>query len=72
MTLDTIPGRQCMASCFFLLQQFEDSLTYLNSVKVLKSIFIGVFGFSLGSIEKKRKIKIKEEDCSTPRQNNSV
>lgn len=31
---DTIPGRQCMASCFFLLRQFEDALVYLNSVKV--------------------------------------
>ncbi|KAJ0047304.1 hypothetical protein NL108_005124, partial [Boleophthalmus pectinirostris] len=31
--LDTIPGRQCMASCFFLLRQFEDVLVYLNSVK---------------------------------------
>lgn len=30
---DTIPGRQCMASCFFLLKQFEDVNTYLNSVK---------------------------------------
>uniref|UniRef100_A0A3Q2CVG0 Intraflagellar transport protein 56 n=1 Tax=Cyprinodon variegatus TaxID=28743 RepID=A0A3Q2CVG0_CYPVA len=30
---DTIPGRQCMASCFFLLRQFEDALVYLNSVK---------------------------------------
>ena len=27
---DTIPGRQCMASCFFLLQQFEDVLVYLS------------------------------------------
>lgn len=31
---DTIPGRQCMASCFFLLRQFEDVLLYLNSIKV--------------------------------------
>jgi hypothetical protein len=31
---DTIPGRQCMASCFFLLKQFEDVNIYLNSVKV--------------------------------------
>lgn len=31
---DTIPGRQCMASCFFLLRQFEDVLIYLNSIKV--------------------------------------
>jgi intraflagellar transport protein 56 len=30
---DTIPGRQCMASCFFLLKQFEDVMVYLNSVK---------------------------------------
>ena len=32
--IDTIPGRQCMASCFFLLKQFEDVLIYLNSIKV--------------------------------------
>jgi len=30
---DTIPGRQSMASCFFLLKQFEDVLIYLNSIK---------------------------------------
>ena len=30
---DTIPGRQCMASCFFLLKQYEDVMVYLNSVK---------------------------------------
>ncbi|CAE1178741.1 TTC26 [Acanthosepion pharaonis] len=30
---DTIPGRQCMASCFFLLKQFQDVLLYLNSIK---------------------------------------
>mmetsp|Transcript_21022 Transcript_21022/g.66603 ORF Transcript_21022/g.66603 Transcript_21022/m.66603 type:complete len:215 (+) Transcript_21022:274-918(+) len=30
---DTIPGRQCMASCFYLLKQFEDVLIYLKSVK---------------------------------------
>jgi len=30
---DTIPGRQCMASCFFLLKQFEDVLVYLTSIK---------------------------------------
>uniref|UniRef100_A0A7S1N908 Intraflagellar transport protein 56 n=1 Tax=Eutreptiella gymnastica TaxID=73025 RepID=A0A7S1N908_9EUGL len=30
---DTIPGRQCMASCFFLLKQFDDVLVYLNSIK---------------------------------------
>ncbi|XP_068237656.1 intraflagellar transport protein 56 [Palaemon carinicauda] len=30
---DTIPGRQCMASCFFLLKQFDDVMLYLNSIK---------------------------------------
>ena len=30
---DTIPGRQCMASCFFLLKQFEDANVYLGSIK---------------------------------------
>merc|ERR1719174_2608246 len=29
---DTIPGRQCMAQCFFLLRQFEDVLVYLKSI----------------------------------------
>lgn len=27
---DTIPGRQCMASCHFLLKQFDDALVYLK------------------------------------------
>jgi intraflagellar transport protein 56 len=30
---DTIPGRQSMASCFFLLRQFEDVLVYLKSIR---------------------------------------
>lgn len=30
---DTIPGRQCMASCFFLMRQFDDVAIYLNSIK---------------------------------------
>lgn len=30
---DTIPGRQCMASCFFLLSQFDDVMVYLKSIK---------------------------------------
>jgi intraflagellar transport protein 56 len=32
-SVDTIPGRHCMASCYFLLKQFEDVLIYLNSIK---------------------------------------
>lgn len=30
---DTIPGRQAMASAFFLYNQFEEVLVYLNSVR---------------------------------------
>lgn len=30
---DTVPGRQCMASCFFLLRQFKDVNIYLSSIK---------------------------------------
>lgn len=30
---DTIPGRQCMAACYFLLKQFDDVMIYLNSIK---------------------------------------
>ncbi|CAG0889774.1 unnamed protein product, partial [Cyprideis torosa] len=30
---DTIPGRQCMASAFFLLKQYDDVLLYLNSIR---------------------------------------
>ena len=30
---DTIPGRQCMASSYFLLKQLEDVLVYLKSIK---------------------------------------
>ncbi|NXG58068.1 IFT56 protein, partial [Hemiprocne comata] len=30
---DTIPGRQCMSSYFFLLKQFDKVLMYLDSVK---------------------------------------
>lgn len=30
---DTIPGRQCMASSFFLQKQFEDANVYLSSIE---------------------------------------
>jgi len=30
---DTIPGRQCMAQCFFILKQFDDVLVYLKSIR---------------------------------------
>ena len=37
---DTIPGRQCMASCFYLLKQFNDVIIYLNSIKSYMSKFV--------------------------------
>ena len=44
---DTIPGRQCMASCFFLLNQFDEVITYLSSIQ---SYFVGDddFNWNLG------------------------
>jgi len=30
---DTIPGRQCMAACFFLLRQFDDVMIYMKSIE---------------------------------------
>ena len=38
---DTIPGRQCMASCFFLLKQFDDVNIYLNSIKAYLYVSLG-------------------------------
>jgi len=49
---DTIPGRQCMASCFFLLKQFEDVLIYLNSIKsyfLHDDTFLYNYGLALAS-----------------------
>lgn len=44
---DTIPGRQSMASAFFLYNQFEEVLVYLNSIR---SYFVSddTFNFNYG------------------------
>ena len=34
--IDTIPGRQCMASFLFLRNEFENALVYLTSIKVME------------------------------------
>lgn len=50
---DTIPGRQCMASCFFLLRQFEDVNIYLKSIKAYMyndDDFNWNFGISLANV----------------------
>uniref|UniRef100_A0A915KVI2 Intraflagellar transport protein 56 n=1 Tax=Romanomermis culicivorax TaxID=13658 RepID=A0A915KVI2_ROMCU len=44
---DTIPGRQCMASAFFLMKQYEECLIYLNSIKSYMSSDDN-FNFMLG------------------------
>jgi len=49
---DTIPGRQCMAACFFLLKQFDDVLVYLNSIKNFfqtEDDFLWNYGIALAS-----------------------
>lgn len=46
---DTIPGRQCMASSYFLAGQFEEVLVYLNSIK---SFFVNddTFNFNYAQV----------------------
>ena len=34
---DTVLGRQCMASYYFMLREFEEVIIYLNSVKTYMS-----------------------------------
>jgi intraflagellar transport protein 56 len=58
---DTIPGRQCMASCFYLMKQFEDVNIYLNSIKAYMyndDDFNWNYGLAQGSI---RSYKTAEE-----------
>lgn len=46
---DTIPGRQSMASAFFLYEQFEEVLVYLNSIR---SFFVSddVFNYNYAQV----------------------
>jgi len=46
---DTIPGRQCMASCYMLLKQWDDVLLYLQSIK---AYFMNddTFNFNYGQV----------------------
>lgn len=49
---DTIPGRQCMASCFFLLREYNDVLLYLNSIKPFfgsDDTFLYLYGITCAS-----------------------
>jgi len=51
---DTIPGRQCMASCFFLSKLYEDVIVYLNSIQnylASDDDFNWNYGITLASIK---------------------
>lgn len=55
---DTIPGRQCMASCLFLKKQYSDALVYLSSVESYLTNddeFNWNFGISLAAVEEYEK-----------------
>lgn len=71
---DTIPGRQCMASCFFLLKQFDDVLIYLKSIKPyfqsddtflylhgIASAAVGHYGDAEESLSSVKSDKVKAE-----------
>nr|CAG4641626.1 EOG090X04LA [Eurycercus lamellatus] len=47
---DTIPGRQCVASAFFLQHQYEDVLLYLNSIRSYLSSD-DTFKFNLAQVQ---------------------
>lgn len=49
---DTIPGRQSMASAFFLYGQFEEVLVYLNSIR---SYFVNddTFNYNYAQVERR-------------------
>ena len=60
---DTIPGRQCMASCFFLLKQFEDVLIYLNSIKVRCALLSQIYPKDILTSIKENMFQCTKELC---------
>lgn len=60
---DTIPGRQSMASAFFLYGQFEEVLVYLNSIR---SFFINddVFNYNYAQVSSQSMGEIINLDSS--------
>ncbi|XP_069358834.1 intraflagellar transport protein 56 [Maniola hyperantus] len=59
---DTIPGRQCMASSYFLAGQFEEVLVYLNSIK---SFFVNddTFNFNYAQAKVATGFYREAEEC---------
>ncbi|XP_004921964.1 intraflagellar transport protein 56 isoform X2 [Bombyx mori] len=59
---DTIPGRQCMASSYFLAGHFEEVLVYLNSIK---SFFVNddTFNFNYAQAKVATGFYREAEEC---------
>ncbi|XP_049869070.1 intraflagellar transport protein 56 [Pectinophora gossypiella] len=68
---DTIPGRQCMASSYFLANQFEEVLVYLNSIK---SFFVNddTFNFNYAQAKVATGAYREAEECLLAIQDESV
>jgi intraflagellar transport protein 56 len=67
---DTIPGRQCMASCLFIIKRFHEVNTYLSSIKQFclnDDDFNWNFGISLAAEGQYK----QAEECLTSIQNDS-
>jgi intraflagellar transport protein 56 len=66
---DTIPGRQSMAMCFFLMEQFDDSLIYLKSIKAYcgnDDHFKWNFGVALASVGKYSEAALQLTSIQSP------
>lgn len=67
---DTIAGRQCMASCFFLLKNFADVIVYLSSIQqfsVEDSNFSHNYGLALcqeGKFAEAEKVLLEVTDIA--------
>ncbi|XP_052740382.1 intraflagellar transport protein 56 [Bicyclus anynana] len=68
---DTIPGRQCMASSYFLAGQFEEVLVYLNSIK---SFFVNddTFNFNYAQAKVATGLYREAEECLLAVQDETV
>lgn len=66
---DTIPGRQAMAMCFFLMEQFDDALIYLKSIKAYcgsDDSFKWNYGVALASVGKYSEASLQLASIQNP------
>ncbi|KAJ0177054.1 hypothetical protein K1T71_007063 [Dendrolimus kikuchii] len=68
---DTIPGRQCMASSYFLAGHFEEVLVYLNSIK---SFFVNddTFNFNYAQAKVATGFYREAEECLLSIQDDNI